>query len=228
LADVSGITSAVGSAADILRDPTRVLGKDDFLRLLTVQLQNQDPMSPVQNEDFIAQLAQFSSLEQLENINSNLQSGIDLDLILTQVLNNTAAAGLIGKTVVADGGSVYLGDSGSSKINFDLDGVADHVVIRITDESGTVIRTLTQDDLPAGRGNITWDGDDDQGNRAAAGSYKVEVEAYDPEDNPVTVSSLIVGEITGVRFEDGEARLVVDGQEIGIGDILEILAQADE
>jgi flagellar basal-body rod modification protein FlgD len=228
LADISGVSSLYGSTQGELRDPTRTLGKDDFLKLLTVQLQHQDPLSPVENEDFIAQLAQFSSLEQLESINSNLQNGIDLDLILTQVLNNTAAAGLIGKTVIADGGAVYLDESGSSDINFDLASAADHVVIRITDESGAVVQTLREGHLGEGRNRVSWNGEDAQGNRRSEGTYKVEIEAYDPEDNLIDVTSLLVGEITGVRFENGEARLLVAGLELGIGEIIEILAQADE
>ena len=228
MADISGVSSLYGSTRDVLRDPTRALGKDDFLRLLTVQLQHQDPLSPVENEDFIAQLAQFSSLEQLESINSNLQDGIDLDLILTQVLNNTAAAGLIGKTVIADGGAVHLDESGSSDVHFDLASPADHVVIRITDETGALIQTLRESHLGEGRNRVTWNGEDAQGNRRSEGTYNVEIEAYDPEDNPIDVTPILVGEITGVRFDAGEARLLVAGLELGIGEIIEILAQADE
>ena len=228
MADISGVSSLYGPTQGELRDPTRALGKDDFLKLLTVQLQHQDPLSPVENEDFIAQLAQFSSLEQLESINTNLQNSIDLDLILTQVLNNTAAAGLIGKTVIADGGAVYLDESGSSEIHFDLASAADHVVIRITDESGALVQTLREGSLSEGRHQVSWNGEDAQGNRRSEGAYKVEIEAYDPEDNLIDVTSLLVGEITGVRFDNGEARLLVAGLELGIGEILEILAQADE
>ncbi len=228
MTEISGVSSLYGVTQDEARDPTRTLGKDDFLTLLTVQLQNQDPMSPVDNADFIAQLAQFSSLEQLENINTNLQNGIDLDLLLTQVLNNTAAAGLIGKTIVAEGGEVYLNESGSSEIAFDLASAADHVVIRITDESGVVVQTLRQDDLGEGRNHVTWDGEDALGHRRSEGTYSVEVEAYDAEDNPIDVTPLLVGEITGVRFDDGEARLLVAGLELGIGEIVEILAQAEK
>lgn len=228
MADISGVSSLYGKNQEVLRDPTRTLGKDDFLRLLTVQLQHQDPMSPVENEDFIAQLAQFSSLEQLENINSNLQDGIDLDLILTQVLNNTAAAGLIGKTVIAEGGAVYLDDAGSSDINFDLASAAHHVVVRITDESGAVVKVLRQDGLATGRNRIAWNGEDELGNRRSEGIYQVEIEAYDAQDNQIDVTPLLVGEIKSVRFEDGEARLVLEGLDLGIGEIIEILAQTDE
>lgn len=228
MTEISGVSSLYGATGGVGREATSELGKDDFLKLLTVQLQNQDPLSPVENEDFIAQLAQFSSLEQLENINANLQDSIDLDLILTQVLNNTAAAGLIGKTVVADGGKVHLAESGSSEIHFDLASDTDHVVIRITDESGAVIQTLRQDNLAAGRNKVEWNGDDSQGNRRSEGNYTIEIEAYDGQDNSIEVTPLLVGEITGVRFEDGEARLLVGGLELGIGEIHEILAQADE
>jgi flagellar basal-body rod modification protein FlgD len=228
MADVSGVSSLYGATQDVVRDPTRTLGKDDFLRLLTVQLQHQDPLSPVDNEDFIAQLAQFSSLEQLEDINANLKDGIDLDLILTQVLNNTAAAGLIGKTVIAEGSSVHLDETGSSEIHFDLDSAADHVVIRILDESGVVVEILREDDLAAGRNQVTWDGKDSQGNMRAQGNYTVEIEAYDSQDNQIGATPLLIGEITGVRFENGEARLMVAGLELGIGEIVEILAHADQ
>jgi flagellar basal-body rod modification protein FlgD len=228
LPDISGVSNLYGSPQDVFRDPTRALGKEDFLKLLTVQLQHQDPLSPVQNEDFIAQLAQFSSLEQLENINTKLQDGIDLDLILTQVLNNTAAAGLIGKTVVADGGPVYLEETGSGEIHFDLSSAAHHVIIRIKDETGAVVQTLREDDLAAGRHDVTWNGEDSQGNRRGEGTYRVEIEAYDPQDNLIDVTPLVVGTITGVRFENGEARLIIGGLELGIGEIREILAQAEE
>ena len=228
MADIAGVSSLYGPTQGVLRDPSRALGKEDFLKLLTVQLQHQDPLSPVENEDFIAQLAQFSSLEQLENINARLQDGIDLDLILTQVLNNTAAAGLIGKTVIAHGGAVYLQESGSSEIHFDLASAADHVVIRITDESGVVVQTLREYDLATGRNHVAWNGEDTQGNRRGEGTYRVEIEAYDSQDNLVDVTPLLIGEITGVRFENGEARLLAGSLELGIGEIIEILAQADK
>jgi flagellar basal-body rod modification protein FlgD len=228
LADISAVSSLYGSTQEELTDSTRVLGKEDFLKLLTVQLQHQDPLSPVENEDFIAQLAQFSSLEQLENINSNLQDSIDLDLILTQVLNNTAAAGLIGKTVIAEGGDVYLGESESTDISFDLSSPADHVVIRIMDENGVLIQTLREDDLAVGRHDVAWNGEDTDGVRRSEGTYQVEIEAYDAEGDSVEVQQLMIGEITGVRFEDGEACLLIGELELGIGDVLEILAKADE
>lgn len=198
------------------------LGKDEFLRLLTVQMQHQDPMSPMDNQEMLAQLAQFSSLEQLSNINTNLQNNLDLNLLLTQVLSNTAAAGLVGKTVVANSNAVTLGSSGAASVGFNLDGAAERVVVTIKDSAGMTVRTLEGQDLEAGRNELAWDGKDANGRPVTAGTYSVTIQAFDSEGNEVAASTLTRGEVSGVRFKDGQAYLVVDGQEISISDVVEI------
>jgi flagellar basal-body rod modification protein FlgD len=223
--EVNGLDGLYSAAQNAARDPSRVLGKDDFLRLLTVQLQHQDPLTPMENQELIAQLAQFSSLEQLENINANLEASMDLNLILTQVLNNTAAAGLIGKTVVASGGEVNLGSSGEAEINFELGSATARVVVTVLDESGAVVRTIEQQDMAAGRHQITWDGLDSAGRNRPEGSYSFRVEAYDEEGETLDATPLIIGEINGVKFKNGEAVFIIDGLEIGIGEILELIAE---
>lgn len=223
--EISGVNSLYGAVGETARDPVSVLGKDDFLRLLTVQLQHQDPLSPLDNEDLIAQLAQFSSLEQLENINTNLENAMDLDLVLTQVLNNTAAAGLIGKTVIAQGDEVDLASSGSAEIHFDLASEAERVVITVTDETGAVVRKIEHQEMEQGRHCIDWDGKDNEGHSRSEGKYLFRVEAYGSDDTAVDVTTLVLGEIAGVKFVDGAAVLIVGGLEIGISEILEILAQ---
>ena len=99
------------------------LGKEDFLRLLVTQLRNQDPINPVKGEDFAAQLAQFSSVEQLQNINANLENNLEMDLLLNQALNNTLATTLIGNNVKAIGGKRQChGINGLSQLDlFDVD-----------------------------------------------------------------------------------------------------------
>lgn len=223
--DVTGVGNMIGVTQDTGRSPSAALGKDDFLKLLTVQLEHQDPLSPMENQDLIAQLAQFSSLEQLENINANLQSSMELDLILTQVLNNTAAAGLIGKAVVAEGGEVRLISPDSAQINFDLEADAQRVTIEILDDSGVVIRTIERQDLAAGRHEVVWDGTDEEGRDRADGTYRVRVRAFDRNGEEVVSTPLAIGEITGVKFENGEAILIASGLEISISEILEILGE---
>ncbi len=219
--DILGVSSATGSQ-DTLLPSTSVLGKDEFLRLLTIQMQNQDPLDPLDNKELIAQLTEFSSLEQLENMNTNLENTVNLDLMLTQVLNNTAAAGLIGKSVVAEGDQVELDSVDSVSLNFDLASEARRVVITIHDSAGTAIRTIETENLQAGRNEVSWDGTGSDGRRAAQGIYTFKVQAFDASDNPIDVTTLVVGEIGKVKFSEGEAIIMVAGLEIPISQIVEI------
>ena len=103
----------------------KVLGKDDFLRLLVAKLSNQDPLNPIQDEDFASQLAQFSSLEQLSNMNDNLTQDMQWNYLLSQTINNTMATSLIGRTVRADSSQVYLETAGTSDLYLNLDRTAE-------------------------------------------------------------------------------------------------------
>lgn len=218
--EIQGVKQAQ-SIENIARDPLRILGKDDFLRLLTVQLQYQDPLSPLGNEDMIAQLAQFSSLEQLENINHNLTTGINLNLLLSQVLNNTAAVGLVGKQILATSESVYF-DGKTSEIIFDLESPAKKVVITISDEQGIAVRRIELSDLGQGSNKIVWDGKDDSGRACSEGTYTVGISAFDSDGKVVNVSNMVRGRVDSVKFINGEAVFIVNGVAVKISDILEV------
>jgi len=219
--EVQSVNSNQNATQDVARDPFRTLGKDDFLRLLTVQLQYQDPLSPLDNEGMIAQLAQFSSLEQLENINRNLVSSANLNLLLTQVLNNTAAVGLVGKEIVATTDSVHLDDNGA-EIAFDLTVPAKKVVITIRDKQGAVVRKIELNELPRGWNRYAWDGKDSSGRLCTQGDYKVEITAFDNDGKVTKVSNTVKGTVESVKFVNGEAVFIVNGLMIGISDILEV------
>jgi flagellar basal-body rod modification protein FlgD len=221
--EISSVTASQTAAGTTSSSTTTgSLGTNEFLKLLTVQLQHQDPLSPLQNEEMLAQLAQFSSLEQLENMNTNLKSNLELNLLLTQVLNNTAAAGLVGKTIVASADNITLDSSGSAAVRFDLNGAAQRVVVTIKDQSGLTVRTMEAQGMAAGRNELSWDGKNADGKPVAAGTYSIAIQALDSEGKTVSATALFTGEVTSVRFKNGEAYLVVDGQEISIGDVLEI------
>jgi len=220
--EVQGVSGYGGATGSIFND-SRILGKDDFLKLLTVQLQHQDPLEPQDNTEMVAQLAQFSSLEQLENMNQNLASSLDLDLILTQVLNNTAAAGLIGKSVLAHGDALEIDSAGEdTTVNFDLAANAESLTVTIYDESGAVVRMIEETGMEAGRKSLEWDGKDSSGNDVSAGSYTFKVTAADGEGNSIGVSPLVMGSVDVVKFVNGEAVLVLDGVEVSISEIIEI------
>ena len=197
----------------------QVLGKDDFLQLLVTKLQNQDPLSPMEDEDFIAQLAQFSSLEQMNNIAGAISESNELELLQAQSVNNTMAAGLIGKDVKATYDSLYLDSDNEPRLSYTTDKYADQVVLTIKDSEGTTVATITQGDVEAGAHTVTWDGTDNQGNRAAEGYYTVEAVASVGDDTTFSPSLSLTGTIETVIYREGNAYVTVAGIEIPLGDI---------
>ncbi|MFH1688288.1 MAG: flagellar hook capping FlgD N-terminal domain-containing protein [bacterium] len=198
------------------------LGKDDFLQLLVAKLANQDPMNPMEDQDFVAQLAQFSSLEQMNNIAQGISTSNDLDMLQSQSINNTMAAGLIGKDVRAKYNGVYLSDTETPRITYTLKDPAAEVVIRIKDAEGSTVATLSADDLEAGVQSITWDGFDDRGNRAADGYYTVSIQATGLDESVFTPSLALEGTVDSIVYREGTAFLRVNGTEVPLGDITAI------
>jgi len=195
------------------------LGKDDFLNLLVTKLQHQDPMNPMDDEDFIAQLAQFSSLEQMASIADGIESSNQWDYLQMQSLNNMMAAGLIGKEVVADFSGVYLDSTNEPSISYTLDKVATEIKFEIRDESGKLIETIVVDNPEMGEGSVKWDGKDSRGNRAPQGFYTVEAIASLGDGGTFTPNLQIVGIATTITYRDGASFVTVNGTEVTLGDI---------
>ncbi len=199
------------------------LGKDDFFRLLIEQLKNQDPLEPMKNQEFAAQLAQFSSLEKLDNINSNIEQGTQIDLVLTQAINNSAAATIVGRTVKAWGDQIHVKDGTSSyDLSFNLQSDAANVTVEVVDSDGNTVRTIDATEMSAGDHTLTWDGKNSSGEDVKNGSYTLKVTAKDSNDVDITARAYTHGTIEGIRYKDGNAMLIVDGDEIPFSSILEI------
>lgn len=213
LSDGNSSQSAVAS---------KVLDKDAFMKLLVAKLSNQDPLNPMADEEFVAQLAQFSSLEQLQNMNDNLQQDIQWNYLLSQTISNTMATSLIGRTVRADSSMLYIKDGGTAKVAMTLDRPVTDLTVTIRNENGTVVRTISRDDTPAGDLVIDWDGTDDTGSQCAAGTYTVEVSATDVNGNSYTPDQFIEGLVSGVTYRDGIALLNVNGQQLPLASVLEV------
>lgn len=203
----------------------KILGKDDFLKMLVAQLHYQDPMNPMESTDFSAQLAQFSSVEQLENISSNLEAFIDSNYLLTTSINNTLAANIIGKSVKAHGNSIYLNGTDPVKVPFHLDSDASNVKIEIYDSNGNLVKTLTAEDMKTGDQYLEWDGTDENGYRLSQGKYTFKVSAFDSEGNAVNASTYMMGKITGIKYTEQGAVLLIGELEVNFGDVIEILGQ---
>jgi flagellar basal-body rod modification protein FlgD len=200
----------------------QTLGKDDFLQLLVTKMQYQDPLNPMDDEDFIAQLAQFSSLEQMNNIATGLDEANQLSFLQMQSLNNTMAAGMIGKDIKAEYDGVYVDKGNSSTISFTLDQAAKNVEFTIRDTDGTVVAVLNEEDLVSGANAITWDGKDRSGNQVADGYYTVQATATAASGATFTPSLALAGRVESVVYRDGIAFLKVQGIEIPISDVIAV------
>ncbi len=196
-----------------------IMGKDDFLRLLVAQLQSQDPMNPMESTDFTAQLAQFSSLEQLQNINTSL-GGIGTS---QSVLTNSQAVSFIGKTITAIGDTIDVTGGQSQDLQFSLDADAVGSYLRVYDQQGNFIRQIETGGLATGQNSVAWDGMDYLGGQVPDGTYSFEVEAIDELGNTVPSTQYMTGEVTGVHFQNGVAYLQCDNREIAMGNVVNVL-----
>ncbi|MCP4633265.1 MAG: flagellar hook capping protein [candidate division Zixibacteria bacterium] len=220
--DAASYEAANGGQLSGLFDTEQVMGKNDFLTLLVSQLQNQDPFEPMKDTEFVAQLAQFSSLEQLQNLNTNVMSSTELDYLLSQTISNTLATQLIGKEITASGNSIELSSENKPNLSFKLDGFASNIKINIYSSDGSLIKTLEETELDSGIHDIAWDGKNESGSRVGNGTYTFSIEAENATGDTIRSTPLISGYVEGVSYADGSAYLIVDGRKIIFGNILEI------
>lgn len=215
---ITGLETVSTSEVGSLEPEEDILGKDDFLTLLVTQLENQDPLNPMDSTEFTAQLAQYSSLEQLYNVNDNLEN-----LQTTQsLLNNSQAVSFIGKTVKADGNSVQVTDGDSSEIYFELGADASAAYINIYDAAGSFVKSIESGALSAGEQSLAWDGNDSNGNVVSDGEYTFEVMAVDLNGEMVDTVSFSTDQITGITYTDGSACLLAGDKKIPIESVIEI------
>lgn len=202
---LDNITSSYQSTEPDKAKKNDALGQDAFLKMLVAQLQNQDPLNPMDGTDFSAQLAQFSQLEQLINLNGSMES-------LAQSLTKGSegdAVGYIGKQVTGNVDIMNVDQGTVSGGFYNLAQPAD-IMISVTDADGKSIKTLYEGQQNSGSHIIAWDGTDNKGNAVEDGSYKYTVMAntgYGYSEVPSTVT----GTVEGVAYNDGRPYLVVQG-----------------
>jgi flagellar basal-body rod modification protein FlgD len=218
---VSDILSSYSSYGTNTTDKTS-MGKEDFLKLMLAQLQNQDPMNPMEGTEFASQLAEFTSLEQLINLNDAMDTSINADYFLSQSINNTLAATLIGKEVKLDGNSFKNDGDENVTLGYNLSNKANSVTVKIYNEAGVLVKTIENAPKNSGDNKLIWDFTDNEGNSVPEGNYTFKVEAADAESNPISNSTFVLGKIDGVKYTSEGTMLVVNGAEYYISDILEI------
>jgi flagellar basal-body rod modification protein FlgD len=199
MASVSSTTSSTAQQilAGLARPESTTKSKVDdaqnrFLTLLTTQLKNQDPLSPMDNAEMTSQLAQISTVDGIERLNATLASLIDSQ----QASDALQAAALVGRGVLVPGASMTLSDSGALG-GYTLQAGADEVVLTVTDANGLQVAEVNVGAQDAGTHSFTWDGSTTSGQRAANGNYKISVKAT-AGDSPVSASTLQLGVVSSV------------------------------
>ena len=173
------------------------MGKSDFLTLFTAQLKNQDPLDPVKNEAFVAQLAQFSQLEASTNMQNSMTQLVD-SLSGERLLSSAA---LIGKRVAVSGAPAQLREGEDVGASINLSGDASGIQLNVYDARGNLVQELIAGATPAGNVEFTWDGTDLAGNRVAPGNYQFKAQAViDGKTTSVPVDTLV--SVTGLSTSD--------------------------
>jgi flagellar basal-body rod modification protein FlgD len=205
-----GIDTASGNSS---------VDKEAFLQLLTAQLKNQDPLSPVDGTEWVAQLAQFSVVEQ------QLVQSQQLELISLQLtgIASNAAVDLIGKEVTVRGDTISFDGTDATGFSVELEQPAAEVTVTIRDAQGNAVKTMEMGAQPAGPLSVAWDGTDDNGDPVAAGQYAVEVSARDEAGDPVPTSQDVTGTVVGVTFDKGYPEVILDtGVTAPISDLIRV------
>lgn len=213
VSSVSGTTPTTTPTASENAGVSLAKNFDTFLTLLTTQLKNQDPTSPMDSKEFTNQLVQFSQVEQSINQNKNLEK------LLAAFMSQQAGNNLnfIGKIVDVDDNQIKLQEGGNAFWSYELPKGVMNVQYRILDSKGAVVRTVQVSSdqaagFKAGRVEVAWDGKDSQGNTLPAGNYKLEVVAKDSAGKPVDgVKVFARGYVEALETVDGTQYLVVSG-----------------
>ncbi|MGA1846849.1 flagellar hook assembly protein FlgD [Deferribacter abyssi] len=199
--NTNNITTTLYSM-DTNREPKKELDKDDFLNLLVAQLKYQDPMNPLDNNEFIAQTTQFSSLEQLINISEKFDKLIDDQE--NNNLNLFSAVGFIDKTITFYGNKFSAGENGA-ELKFELSGEPKDTVIKIYDEKGALINEVSFNAVN-GENFFSWDLTDKNGVKLQPGYYSYQVIAKDSDGNEIPVRLYSSGKVIGI-LKDGNDTL---------------------
>lgn len=199
------------------------LGKDDFMNLMITQLKYQDPTNPMESSEFASQLANFSSLEQLSNLNKSVNQSIDADYLLAQSINNTLTATLIGKDVKLGGNEMKnIGDN-TINLGYELPVDASEITLKIYNSDGALVREIKDLEKNTGEHKLSYDFTDNNGSKLPNGDYTFEFEVKNLQDEKITVENYKLGSIDGVKFSDKGTTLMVNGIEYQLSDIMEIL-----
>lgn len=189
---------------------------NQFLKLLTSQLANQDPLSPMDSTEFTNQLVQYANVEQNIQTNENLENLISVQ----QAAMTLSSANYIGKTITAATTALPLQD-GSATFAYEFEEVPEAASIEILNSQGTVVKTITPE-LAKGSQTVTWDGKNDYGVQQEDGGYTVRISAADAEENTIDSTVVVTGKVTGVSVYGGDVTLKMGSASTSLSNIQSI------
>jgi flagellar basal-body rod modification protein FlgD len=196
---------------------------DMFLTLLTTQMKNQDPTSPMDSTQFMSQLVQMTGVEQQLAGNDLLKQ-----LVANTGANVSNAVDLIGKQVRATSSDANL-SNGQAKWGYSLPADAADVRIEVLDSSGTSVRTIAGSaaDAKAGEHSFTWDGKDSLGKTMPDGTYTLKITAADAGGLKIDSSIYVEGKVTAIQLQDGQSVITINGGKVPIGSVTAVSMPAD-
>ncbi len=216
----SGLEALLPKGSPETKKEEDPLGRDAFLKMLIAQLEHQDPLNPMQGADFSAQLAQFSSLEQLFNMNDHLET-------ISASLGSDGANNVldyIGKEVICENDTLALSGGVMSGGVFTLEEAAD-LMISIYDSMGREVIALYPGQLEAGTHQVGWNGFDMSGSQAPDGTYRYALTAISQSGIYTPITPVASGLVTGVSYKNGTPYLEVDGKLIDPTTVIKIRQQ---
>ncbi len=200
-------------------DPNR-LAQEDFLKLMITQLKNQDPFKPMENGEFLGQMAQFSTVSGIGDLKKTFEQ-FGQGLAANQVLQ---AANLIGKEALVEGDTVRrASDTATVEGAFDVPGNRARAELQVYDASGTLVRRVALGEVGNGRHGFTWDGRDEEGRPAPAGQYRFQVQLTRPDGQSEAARVLLYSRIDSVNMDKGKVTLnTADGSTREFGSIVQL------
>lgn len=211
---INSLTNQTQGAAAAGTISGKALGKEDFLRLLVAQLQNQDPLNPADPTEFTAQLAQFSSLEQMFNMNDTL-AGLGS---LSGDMERLSALGLIGREVVA-GSDIFEYQGQNVEVGYQLPAQAAEINVHIVNANNQTVATLTDANPGPGEHFYLWDGTSNAGTPLPEGSYRLVVNAKDADGKTIEAVPLVRSRVVGIQTISGQTRVDTDNGAFAMADL---------
>lgn len=213
--------AAASAAASTAAQPGGALGKDEFMKLLIAQMQNQDPMNPMQGDQMAAQLAQFSTLEQMQEMNATLTDQSTAQGALLGAVQSTSAISTLGHTVVATGNQVQIGGaSGSTSVTADIGAQAKDATLHIYDSTGKEVGSRDLGALGAGNKEVFQLGDATKG--LPDGTYTYSIDGQDVAGAAINVTTYMSGKVDGISSSANGIILNSGGLQIPYASVLQV------